>query len=187
VLIQELTTRASLDLLARTRLYRLACSRGDQPYVLPVYLVHDNGALYGFATVGQKIEWMRANPLVCVVADEVESPQQWASVIVSGRYEELLDMPEWQRARATAYKLLQQEGGMWWEPAFVKTTHGGTPRPLVPVWYRIHVVRITGHRATPDPRPLTDTRSSTPDSSETGCLQKLLRQVRGKRREDPRP
>ena len=39
--------------------------------------------LYGFTTEGQKIEWMRANPLVCVELDEVENFDQWTSIVVS--------------------------------------------------------------------------------------------------------
>jgi nitroimidazol reductase NimA-like FMN-containing flavoprotein (pyridoxamine 5'-phosphate oxidase superfamily) len=74
--------------------------------------------------------------------------QQWVSVIVFGRYEELPDTPEYQGARAVAHKLLQKTA-MWWEPAYVESIHDGTPRALVPVFYRIHIVRITGHRATP--------------------------------------
>jgi nitroimidazol reductase NimA-like FMN-containing flavoprotein (pyridoxamine 5'-phosphate oxidase superfamily) len=181
VLIQELSRQASLDLLARTRLARLACSQGAQPYVVPVSFAYDNDFLYSFATVGQKIEWMRANPLVCIEADEVVSAHQWTSVIVVGRYEELPDTPEWQSARAFAYKLLQQTA-MWWEPAYVKTILHGTQRPLVPVFYRIHVVQITGHRATPDPVASPDTRLSMTDSGAAGWLQKLRQQVRGKLR-----
>jgi nitroimidazol reductase NimA-like FMN-containing flavoprotein (pyridoxamine 5'-phosphate oxidase superfamily) len=127
VLIQELSHQASLDLLARTRLGRLACSQGGQPYVVPVYLAYADRSLYGFTTLGKKIESMRANPLVCIEVDEVVSPQQWASVIVFGRYEELPDTPQWQSERAFAHELLKQSG-MWWEPAYVKTILGGTPR-----------------------------------------------------------
>ena len=148
MLIQDLSRQASLELLARTRLGRLACSQGAQPYVVPVYFAYDNNALYSFATVGQKIEWMRANPLVCVEVDEVVGQQQWASVIVFGRYEELPDTPEWQGARAVAHKLLQKSA-MWWEPAYVQSIHEGMSRPLVPIFYRIHIVRISGHCATP--------------------------------------
>jgi uncharacterized protein len=148
VLIQDLTRQESLELLARTRLGRLACAQGAQPYVVPVHFAYDDNALYSFATVGQKIEWMRTNPLVCVEVDEVVSPEQWVSVIVFGRYEELSDTPERQGTRAVAHKLLQH-AAMWWEPAYVESIHDGTPRPLMPVFYRIHVVRITGHRATP--------------------------------------
>jgi nitroimidazol reductase NimA-like FMN-containing flavoprotein (pyridoxamine 5'-phosphate oxidase superfamily) len=117
---------------------------------VPFYFAYDNNALYSFATLGQKVEWMRANPLVCVEVDEVVSQQQWVSVVVFGRYEELPDTPEWQGVRALAHKLLQKSA-MWWEPAFVQSIHAGRPRPLVPIFYRIQIVQITGHRATPRP------------------------------------
>lgn len=147
-MIQDLTRQESLELLARIHLGRLACTQGSQPYVVPIHFAYDDNALYSFATVGQKIEWMRANPRVCVEVDEVVDLQQWASVIVFGRYEELPDSPEWQGARAVAYNLLHKTA-MWWEPAYVESIHEGSPRPLVPVFYRIHVARITGRRATP--------------------------------------
>ncbi len=181
MLIQELTRQASLDLLARTRLGRLACAQGIQPYVVPFYFVYENDCLYSFSTVGQKIEWMRANPMVCVEADEVVSPEEWMSVIVFGRYEELLDTPEYQGERAFAHTLLKGHAA-WWEPAYVKTILHGTPRPLVPVVYRIRGLQITGHCAVPD-RPVTppDTRLPLTDSGEDGWLQRLLRKARGKR------
>src|ERR1044071_5933329 len=87
-------------------------------------------------------------PLGWSEVDEVVDQQQWESVIVLGRYEELPDTSEWQGARAVAYKLLHKNP-MWWEPAYVQSIHDGTPRPLVPIVYRIHIARITGHRATP--------------------------------------
>jgi len=183
VLIQELTRPASLDLLARTRFGRLACAQGTQPYVVPFYFVYDNDYLYSFSTVGQKIEWMRANPLVCVEADEVVSPEQWTSVIVLGRYEELLDTPEYRDVRAFAHTLLKRHA-VWWEPAYAKTIRPGTQRPLVPVIYRIHGLQITGHRAIPD-QPVTppDTGLSMTDSGDDGWLQRLLRPVWGKRKQ----
>jgi nitroimidazol reductase NimA-like FMN-containing flavoprotein (pyridoxamine 5'-phosphate oxidase superfamily) len=144
---------------------------------VPVYFAYDNGYLYSFSTVGQKIEWMRANPLVCVETDEVESPEQWVSVVVSGRYEELPDTPEWQGARALAHTLLKRNA-VWWEPAYVKTILHGTQRPLVPVFYRIHGLQITGHRATPEPVTPASTSQSMTDSGEDGWLQNLLRQLR---------
>ena len=148
MLIQEMSRQESLDLLTRTHLGRLACAQGNQPYVVPIYFAYKNNSLYGFATVGQKIDWMRSNPLVCVEADEVVSPQEWMSVVVFGRYEEMPDTPEYQPQRAFAHNLLQKKG-MWWEPGYVKTILHGTHRPLVAVFYRIHVAQITGHRATP--------------------------------------
>ena len=188
MLIQELTRQASLDLLARTRLGRLACAQEAQPYVVPFYFVCDDGFLYSFSTVGQKIEWMRANPLVCVEADEVVNPEQWMSVIVFGRYEELLDTSEYQGVRAFAHALLKRHA-VWWEPGYAKTILHGTQRPLVPVFYRIHGRQITGLHATPD-QPVTplDTRLSMTDSGEDGWLQSLLRGLRSRpKRKESRP
>ena len=148
MLIQEMTRQESLDLLARTRLCRLGCTQGSQPYVVPFYFAYNNNSLYSASTVGQKIDWMRRNPLVCVEADEVVSPEEWMSVVVFGRYEELPHTPEYQPERVVAHNLLQKQG-MWWEPGYVKTILHGTERQLVPVFYRINIGHITGHRATP--------------------------------------
>ena len=49
---------------------RLACVRGDRPYIVPVHFSYDGRHLYGITTLGQKIEWMRSNPLVCLETDE---------------------------------------------------------------------------------------------------------------------
>ena len=94
-----------------------------------------------------KIEWMRENPLVAVEADEIDSAQQWESVIVSGRYEEFADTPETRDMRQLAWSLLQKHE-LWWEPGYVKTILGGAERPMVPLYFRIRIGRITGHRAT---------------------------------------
>lgn len=145
-LIQELTRQESVDLLARAHLGRLACSREDQPYIVPITFAYENNCLHSFSTVGQKLEWMRANPRVCVQVDEIVNPQEWVSVIVFGRFEELPDTPERQDARALCHDLLRRKA-MWWEPGYVRTILGGAQRPLVPVFYRIHLVQITGHRA----------------------------------------
>jgi uncharacterized protein len=95
MMIRETSREECLRVLARARLARLACAHENQPYVVPVYLAYDEASecLYGFTTPGQKVEWMRANPLVCVEVDEIVTYDQWVSVIVSGRYEELPATP----------------------------------------------------------------------------------------------
>jgi nitroimidazol reductase NimA-like FMN-containing flavoprotein (pyridoxamine 5'-phosphate oxidase superfamily) len=64
-----------LDLVAHSRLGRLACARGNMPYIVPLYFAYDDEYLYSFGTFGHKIEWMRVNPNVCVEVDEVINPQ----------------------------------------------------------------------------------------------------------------
>jgi len=148
MLIQEMTRQSCLDLLAHMHLGRLACAKANQPYVVPCYFAYDNDYLYGFTTLGQKVEWMRANPSVCVEADQVVGQEEWSSVIVFGRYEELPDTSVYQPARAVAHDVLQKKG-VWWEPGYVKTILGGTERLLTPIFYRIRIAEITGHHATP--------------------------------------
>jgi hypothetical protein len=40
---------------------------------VPIYFAYEPDHLNSFAAVGKKIEWMRANPKVCVELDEVIS------------------------------------------------------------------------------------------------------------------
>ena len=124
---------------------------------------------------GQKIDWMCANPLVCVEADLMRR-EQWTTVIVFGHYTELPDTDETRNERALALGLLQQRAE-WWEPGSVKITQGGTRPALVPIFYRINIARITGRRATFEPGA-PDTRQSTANSAKGGWLHELLRRVR---------
>jgi nitroimidazol reductase NimA-like FMN-containing flavoprotein (pyridoxamine 5'-phosphate oxidase superfamily) len=72
--IKELETSECFEILAEKRLGRLACAFENQPYIVPFHFVYDEQkSLYAFSTLGQKIEWMRANPLVCVEADDINN------------------------------------------------------------------------------------------------------------------
>jgi len=149
MLIHDLARGESIQLLAAVHLGRLACAHGGQPYITPLYFAYQDDCLYSFSTFGQKIEWMRANPLVCVESDNIVSPETWTSVIVLGRYEELPDTDDYRVLRTHAYNLLRRNP-MWWEPGYVKTMLDGTPRALEPIYFRIHISHVTGHRASAD-------------------------------------
>ena len=148
--IHELNIDECRTALEKTNVGRLSCARDGQPYTVPVNFAFDGGNyLYGFTTLGQKVEWMRANPLVCLEFDEVVSANQWVSIVVFGRYEELPDTPECQCARIHAHELLQK-CAMWWEPAYISQQHRDQPHSLTPIFYRVHIQKMTGHRATPE-------------------------------------
>ena len=147
MIIKEMTEAECRTALGQADFGRLACARGDQPYIVPIYFSYDGRHLYGVTTLGQKIEWMRSNPLICLEIDERASHYQWMSVIVFGRYEELAEAPKFGDARAHALEVLQ-EREMWWQTACAATEQR-EQRP--PIFYRIHVMQMTGHRATPDP------------------------------------
>jgi len=96
MIFTEMSRKACLQVLAGTKLARLACAFENQPYIVPTYLAYHEASemLYGFTTFGQKVKWMRTNPSVCVEVDEVAACDQWVSVIATGRYEELPGTPE---------------------------------------------------------------------------------------------
>jgi uncharacterized protein len=148
MLIHELTAAECAALLRRINLGRLGCSRFDQPYIVPIHFSFDEGenCIYGFSTVGQKIEWMRRNPKVCLEVEEISDKDHWSTVVVVGRYEELQQTLDDADARQRAEQLFGQRRE-WWLPAAAKLATA--ERPLV-VLYRIQIDRITGRRAVRD-------------------------------------
>jgi nitroimidazol reductase NimA-like FMN-containing flavoprotein (pyridoxamine 5'-phosphate oxidase superfamily) len=148
MVIEEMTEGDCRAMLARTHIARLGCALNNQPYVVPTCLYFDGReALYCATSLGQKIEWMRQNPLVCVQMDEVITQWEWLSLIVFGRYEELPHTNEFEAARQMAEGLFQ-EHATWWEPASVPVT-GHEQRPRIT--FRIYIERMTGRRAKVSP------------------------------------
>ena len=84
--IQELSARECHEVLNNARVARLATAHENQPYVVPIHIYFDGADLYSFATLGRKIDWMRANPKVCVEAEDVIDRFHWRTVVVLGRY-----------------------------------------------------------------------------------------------------
>jgi nitroimidazol reductase NimA-like FMN-containing flavoprotein (pyridoxamine 5'-phosphate oxidase superfamily) len=191
MLIREMSESDCLNVLRRTRFGRLACAHENQPYVVPIYFVYEQSYLYGFTTLGQKVEWMRCNPLVCVELDQVVDDEQWMSIIILGRYEELPDTPEeevleahkprsrtasptWrQRERLHAHELLQ-EHAKWWEPGCASCTHRDPDQAVEPIFYRICIDRISGRQATPNPGALAGATASLPVRERQGWLRRVF-------------
>ena len=101
---------------------------------------------------------------MCFEVDEVVNHNDWMSIIVFGRYEELPDKPEYENARIQAHAYLQKRI-MWWEPAYISQEHREQPHSLTPIFFRIHIEKMTGHRATFDrceavPTSAPDARSN---------------------------
>jgi nitroimidazol reductase NimA-like FMN-containing flavoprotein (pyridoxamine 5'-phosphate oxidase superfamily) len=145
MIVEEMSELDCLAMLERTETAYLACARDNQPYVVPVRVDFEGGFVYAYSMEGQKIEFMRQNPLVCLLINDVTSRRQWRSVIVYGRYEELPNRWDYQDARRIAQRLFQRHA-MWWEPASAPLP---AHAPQAPVVFRIHVDRVSGRRAKP--------------------------------------
>jgi hypothetical protein len=177
MLILELTKEECIETLTRLSLGRVACSRDNQPYVVPIHFAYHDRHLYSVAALGQKIEWMRGNPLVCFEADEIIKHDRWMSVVVRGRYEELPDTPEWRVERQLAYSLLQRRK-VWWEPACVREAPRAAVEKVMPIYYRIHIDQVTGRRGSPDPVATVALHAPATTSECDGWLKNLLRRTR---------
>jgi hypothetical protein len=152
MLFKEMSTNECEDLLARASVWRLGCTMENRPYIVPIHLGFAPGSLSGFATMGQKIDWMRQNPQVCVETDEIRSQTDWSSVLVEGRYEEFPDTAEYFSQRLTAQTLLEKNAPFWWK---VGVEAGQTRQRFDrdhAVFFCIHIDRMTGRKALPDPK-----------------------------------
>ncbi len=92
---------------------------------------------------------MRANPLVCVEVDDIKNQFEWISLVVFGCYEELPDAPEFAAARTRSFELLSRHL-MWWQPAYVAGAHRAPAANEKPIYFRIIIDTVTGHRAVSD-------------------------------------
>ena len=100
--------------------------------------------LYSFSTLGQKIEWMRDNPKVCVEIDEIGDQFHWTTVLMTGRYEEISNSERHSDALDRAQELFQERAA-WWLPAAGKLAAGDDRE--TPVVFRIHIDTLSGRRA----------------------------------------
>jgi uncharacterized protein len=164
-----MTVEECREALDKADLGRLACTRDNQPYIVPIFFVMDEDYLYSFSIAGRKIDWMRENPRVCVEIDSVKSWSDWTSVIAFGRYEELPDTPDWQAERRRAHHLLQRRA-MWWQPASVDIPdHAG--EVFLPVFFRIILESPSGHRGMSGP---DETRLAAHERARAGWWKRLL-------------
>lgn len=145
MVVNEMNEKECRELFSRTSMGRLGCSQADQPYVVPIYFAFELDFFYVLSTIGQKIEWMRANPKVCIEIDEIASESEWTSVIVNGQFQELLE-PQYTDERAHARKLLEKRY-LWWQNALGERQLKSGQDLITPTFFRIRVASMTGLRA----------------------------------------
>jgi len=144
MIVKELSEQECKTLLKASSLGHLACARDNKPYVVPITFVFADNSIYSFSLMGQKIEWMRQNPQICLQVDDFEQGSGWKSVVVYGVYEELPDRIGSKRERDRAWSLLSEHAN-WWEPGGLKPV---TASPASShVFYRIGIERLTGRQA----------------------------------------
>jgi nitroimidazol reductase NimA-like FMN-containing flavoprotein (pyridoxamine 5'-phosphate oxidase superfamily) len=137
-----MTEKECRGVLERASMGRLGCSSDGQPYIVPVYLAYEPDYIYVFSTFGQKIQWMRANPKVCVQIDEITEESQWVSVIANGHYQELPE-PQYAAERAHA-RDLPGKRYQWWLNALAERRTELRDDMIAPLFFRLHIDSMTG-------------------------------------------
>lgn len=90
-MLGELDKTQINNVLSSQVIGRLACSKGRQPYIVPVTYTYDGSYIYGQTNEGMKLEILRKNPNVCFEVDMMTDMRNWQSVVATGKFEELKD------------------------------------------------------------------------------------------------
>jgi nitroimidazol reductase NimA-like FMN-containing flavoprotein (pyridoxamine 5'-phosphate oxidase superfamily) len=146
MIVREMTAQENTSVVSTGRLARLACALDDQPYMVPIHYAFADRHLYSFSMPGQKVEWMRANPKVCVQVDDLSSARSWKSVVIYGVFEELADRIGTKVERDRAWSLLEKHAN-WWEPGGLKPVLPAVAGASTHLFYRIRIESMTGRQA----------------------------------------
>ena len=148
MLIHELSPDECDQILSKVEIGRLGCARFDQPYVVPIHFSFDRErrCLYAFSMAGQKIQWMRQNPKVCLEVEDITDKTHWATVLITGRYKEIDQSPEGTDARKRAEQLFERRQE-WWLPGAGRVPSDEHPHIVL---YRI---QIGSHQRPPGGAP----------------------------------
>jgi nitroimidazol reductase NimA-like FMN-containing flavoprotein (pyridoxamine 5'-phosphate oxidase superfamily) len=171
MLIKDMTKEMCIELLKNACIGRIACTAGLQPYITPFSFAYETGFIYCFGTVGKKIETMRTNPLVCIEVENIVSREEWQTLVIQGRYEELSDTPQFSHEIDTAHDLMAKQP-VWWHPGYARTLRADGERPMQLIWFRVSVLEISGHQAIPD----------KPIAQNPSALEAVRRNIRGRLR-----
>ncbi len=143
----DLDPQACTHILSIGRYGHLGCCDGDEPYVVPITYVYDNGVIFGFTFEGRKTHVMREHSKVCVQVEDVVDGRSWVSVICWGTFEVVTGHDEAQRVRLLFGKQ-HGEAALGGEKATVSPgidrLHSSVAE--AEVLYRITPYRITGKR-----------------------------------------
>jgi nitroimidazol reductase NimA-like FMN-containing flavoprotein (pyridoxamine 5'-phosphate oxidase superfamily) len=89
-MIGELTTAEIEQVLRAEVLGRIGCIVDGWPYVVPINYVYESQTVYGNSSEGMKLRAMRDDPRVCFEVEQIRGMANWRTVIIRGRFEELL-------------------------------------------------------------------------------------------------
>ena len=132
-----LSENEAREVIRAGKIGRLGCIDKDEPYVVPINYIVDDGSIYSHSLPGKKIDALRSNPRACLQVDQIVDDFQWRSAIVFGRFEEIR-LPK--DRRAILEKMLTRFPNLTPVESTI-VQDAGAPDSVV---FRIMIDRITG-------------------------------------------
>jgi|3_EtaG_2_1085321.scaffolds.fasta_scaffold07026_2 hypothetical protein len=97
-MLGELTERQINDVLQTQFIGRIGCYGNSKPYIVPIGYAFEEPYIYSRSREGLKVDLMRENKEVCFQVDIIENMVNWRSVILCGKYEEISEDIEKEKA-----------------------------------------------------------------------------------------
>lgn len=90
-MISTLTEKNSYELLENNYIGHLAYIYQNRPFIAPItyFFDKDKNAIIAYSEEGHKIRAMRKNTAVCLEVSEIDSVNNWNSVLAHGIFKEL--------------------------------------------------------------------------------------------------
>lgn len=144
-MLGNLTIPEMHELLDKQSLGRLGCQADGKVYVVPITFAFHGKYLYAHSPEGQKIKMMRRNPQVCFEVDEMQDLANWRSVIVQGKFEELLGEPAREALDIFMKKMEPQLHGQASLPSHgIAHFHQVEKSSFRSVFFRIKILEMSG-------------------------------------------
>jgi uncharacterized protein len=86
------------SMLRHEFLGRIGCHSNGMTYIVPISYAFDGKYLFCHSQEGMKIDMLRKNPEVCFEIDKLDSLAAWKSIIIWGKYEEVENEEERNKA-----------------------------------------------------------------------------------------
>ncbi|WP_373517739.1 pyridoxamine 5'-phosphate oxidase family protein [Pricia sp.] len=145
--VKNMETLECLQLLDENYIGRLAYISWGTPHINPITYYHDaeEKCILSYSAPGYKIEAMEKHGSVAFQVDDIRSIQQWRSVLVQGRFEQLegstAKMHLHRFAEGVQRTIAKKEGEA---PKFIKDFSSHLQEREIPIVYRIHIKDIVG-------------------------------------------
>jgi nitroimidazol reductase NimA-like FMN-containing flavoprotein (pyridoxamine 5'-phosphate oxidase superfamily) len=134
---RTLSDNEAWDVLRQGKLGHLACVDRDQPYVVPINYLVDEGFIYSHSLPGRKISAMRAHQRACLQVNRIQDDFHWRSAIAFGSYEEISDPAD---RNSVLRQLLERFPKL--TPVESELARDAEPPPVIA--FRLRVDRVSG-------------------------------------------